>query len=232
MRDILILAIAFLLTGILLCFRGLSLFKFLSMILSALAFGMIGLRLQSYFGYSWLYIVVGILAVLGGILGFKKYKFGVFLCCSFMTFIVVFSAFWRRVTLCLHKIVGDIVDTTTLLKVYVRSILCGTDVKESLEGLTNFSFSNYSVEFEEISALVKKGLLWAFIASLVVGLLSLLLVDFFIITMTASSGATILSMFLSVFIPIAGPWYTFSVVTFTILGMVLQFGHKGRRRRK
>ncbi|MCQ2521855.1 MAG: hypothetical protein MJ105_05705 [Lachnospiraceae bacterium] len=232
MRDLLILASLLLLSGILLCFRGLSLFKILQMILSGLAFGSLGLRLQAYYGQTWLYFVAGALAIFGAVFGYKKYKFGVFLVCSFATFVVVFSMFWKKAVAILQAVAGDVLDSLTLLKVYIRSTLCGVDVKESLEGISEFQFASYGDEFSQMRELLQKGLLWAGIAAAVVGLLSLLLVDYVIICMTASLGATILAMLLGSLVNLVGPWYTFAVVSFTILGMVVQLGQYGRRRRR
>lgn len=231
MPDVIILELIVLFFGILLCFRGLSFYRILQLLLVATAFGMVGMSLHGRFGYSWLYLVAFAMAILGGIIGYKYYKVGLFVGSAFSTFVIVFSYFWRKIAVIISDCVGEVLDSGALFRLYVTNIFGGVAVKDSLEGIATLEIVDFQSMVTEVSEALQTGILWATGIAVVVGIIAVLVGDYAIIFLTAFLGGTFLAFLTSIYIPMGGsPLYIILVIAFAIFGMVIQIQHKKRRR--
>lgn len=215
-----------LIMGALLCFRGLKLYKVLQFFLCGAVGAYLGLFIEGRLGMEELHFVAVLLAILAGYLGYRYYKFGLYLCGAGSSFVVVFSYFWKQALQVAKEGIGELQLAKEILLGGVTALVSGGDVEEAINILTGQSREVLMQSLESALAIVQKGLLWAGFAGVVVGILMMIFGDWIIILVTAALGGTIWIGFLENLVYLSPSYHLYALIAITVIGMIAQWNAK------
>lgn len=214
--------------GIALCFRGLKLYKVLQFFLCGGVGYYLGTLLLRKWGAEQFYIIPILFAVFLGCLGYRYYKLGLYVGGAAGGFVVVFSYFWSQAVELLKDGIGGLSQTKILLMDCISDILSGIAPEASMasfaEGQTTLLMQDINMALD----ILQKGILYAGLAGVLAGVLVLIFGDFVIMLVTAALGATILIMFVEIFVFLAPTMHLCGLIGVTVAGLIAQ-GTGGRR---
>lgn len=227
--------------GGLICFRGLSLYKLVQFIICAwlgmtvAMWGLGKLNVDRTGALEWIWIVVPLaVGLTAGIVGFRKYKVGIYLTAFAASFFIVFSFFWRKALSVGRELMNQIssIDEVFSLSNMLKTFLSGKEFGQEKSLLEAMLAENgiqpavWSLEIEQISIYLKQGIMWAGLIGIACGILALLFGDYVIMSVTAVFGAMILNFLVEMYLPL-NPTASMAVMAaLSVLGFFLQWQRK------
>lgn len=222
MSIVYIMELAILLIGCLICFRGLKLYKFLQLIICGYIGWYIGVLIKNQFGHQELYILAFVLAIAGGVLGYKYYKAGMYLCAAAATFLVVFSYYWRGALAIAREGLQELMSVGQLLRLSLESLTSGNSIADALDSVTGLQTEAIMELMKEAADILQRGAVIAMVAGLVIGFLTLLLGDYVIMGVTAFFGSMTLITLLEMFVNLDNGMHGILTVAVAIVGLISQ----------
>lgn len=217
MMELLMLAFGGLLT-----FRGLKVYKFIQAILCAFVGYSIGMFLYSRYDQMIFYALAFVLALVGGFLGVKYYKFGLYLSATSSAFLTVFSFFLRKALAEIKSVSGELMDVKEIFKMWLSKGLSSQDFGQSLSEIMVAESQSAMEMADNVVHIIQNGLMWAGIVSVIIGIMALVLGDFIIICTTSALGATVLVSLLGLFITMLPNMHLVFVLVLMSGGIILQ----------
>lgn len=220
------IAIGCLISGCILCFHGLKTYKILQFAICGLIGASIGLGLHAQFGRNEFYIVAIVLGLIGGYLGYRHYKTGLYLCASISTYLVVVSGFLHSAYEMVRTTITEIPDATTLLVIWMKRIKEAGDLTAATTTVIGEQTATVLGSIQQALELLQRGMLYALIASIIIGVLAILLGDFIIIVFTAFLGGMVLTMVIEKFVQIRPDMHVIILCGIAVIGIVVQLLRK------
>lgn len=228
--------LALLAVGGLICFRGLSLYKLVQFLLCGWIGYFLAMQVCAKFSVEGTALVVIALAagLATGFLGFHYYKAGMYFSASVSAFLVVFSFFWRQAVEHWKALLEQVNSAERALSSgnFFRTVLLGIkdgteqDLLDQLLSGVGVRPELWNGELEQITSLLKQGVLWAAAAGLVCGILALVFGDYVIIILTSVFGGMLLNLLVEQFIALNPMASTAMLAVFSVIGMVMQVRRK------
>ena len=222
--------VVYLIAGLLLLFAGLYVFKGVQFVICAVLGGLLGIAVLDVTGHTDLYYLAGIPALLFGIVGVWKYKVALYIAGSLCTFGAVFLWFLKRAYVAVRESVAAIPDTDTLLRLWVEQVKEKGDLSAAAKSVIGEQTLPVLNELRNALQLLERGLLIAFLAGLVVGVLALLLGDYIVILFTSASGAMLVVSMADRFYELDPQVYNIAFAALSCAGVLLQCLHKWDRK--
>ena len=215
-------SLVLLVSGGLLCFMGIKLYKYAQMLLCAWLGGSIGLLLVGLFGRQEFYILALILTVIGAFLGYKYYKISLYITVSICSFTMTFSYFLKQAMAAVSETTAQLVTAKTIIINNfneVKSLQETLDAFDVVRGLYN---SNWSLMIENAGAIIKQGLFISLAVAIVAGILTRLIGDYVIMAVSAGFGAMILVNLVELYADVTPMMHLLLLVVIAISGVIVQ----------
>lgn len=222
MMTIYVLAGIELIVGILLCLRGLNVYKIIQMILCGAILGMAGLKLEHLFGKDWLYIVAIILAGVGAFLGYRFYRVTFYISANIIAFIVSMSIYWKRAV---EAAKGGAEGILNIKEIFATSFQ-GADsfdkISTSINNAITMSEQNIGTVFKQAADIMKTGIIVSLIIAVIAGLLALWFGDYVVMVVTAAFGAGLMLSCACSFLEIPNIAYLIILIVLAGIGLYSQ----------
>lgn len=222
--------VVYLIVGLLLLFAGLYVFKGVQFVVCAVIGGLIGMAVLDVTGHGDLYYFAAIPALIFGIIGVWKYKIALYIAGSLCTFVAVALWFLKRAYAEVRESVAAIPDTDTLLRLWIEQVKEKGDLSAAVRIVIGEQTTQILDKLKEVMQLLERGLLIAFLAGIVIGVLALILGDYIIILFTAASGAMLVMSMADRFYELDTKTYNLALAGLAGMGLLLQCLHKWDRR--
>ncbi|MBP3296214.1 MAG: hypothetical protein J6M27_06510 [Lachnospiraceae bacterium] len=222
--------VVYLIAGLLLLFAGLYVFKGVQFVICAVLGGLLGIAVLDVTGHTDLYYLAGIPALLFGIIGVWKYKAALYIAGSLCTFGAVALWFLKQAYAMVRKSVAAIPDTDTLLRLWVEQVKEKGDLAAAAKAVIGEQTAPVMNELKDAMQFLEKGLLTAFLAGVVIGVLALLLGDYIIILFTSVSGAMLVVSTADRIYELPDQTYNIALGVLALIGLLLQCIHKWDRK--
>lgn len=231
MTTVYIISLFLLAIGGLLCFRGLKLYKYAQMLLCGAIGGYIGLLLVGAFSRQEFYILALILTAIGAFLGYKYYKYSLYVTISLSAFVVTFSYFWKQAVEVASGSIGQIMTAKEIIvnnfsgEMNLQGLLNSFDV---VMGVCN---SNWAGVLKAAEKIIKHGLFVSAAVAMVAGILTIWIGDYVIMVVSAALGSMLLVNLVDMFVTISPMMHLLLLVVLGIAGVIVQY-MKCKKRRK
>ena len=216
----------FMLAGCLLLFAGLTVFKGVQFVICAMLGGLVGLAIREVSGRQEMIYVAAVLALVFGVIGVWKYKTALYIAGSLCTFCAVSLWFLKRAYSMVRQGVAAIPDADTLLKLWVEQLKEKGDLAAATRSVIGEQTAQILEELKSAIQVLERGLLIAFLAGIVVGVLALLLGDYIIILFTSVAGAVLLISMADRVYDLEAAVYNTVLLVMALFGIVFQSVHK------
>ena len=222
--------IVYLVAGLLLLFAGLYVFKGVQFAICAVIGGLIGLAIVDVAGRNDLYYLAAIPALIFGIIGVLKYKVALYIAGSLCTFVAVALWFLKRAYAMVRESVAAIPDTDTLLRLWLEQVKEKGDLSAAAKVVIGEQTALVLQDVKTAIQFLERGLLIAFLAGIVIGVLALLLGDYIVILFTSVSGAMLVVSTADRIYDLPEQTYNIALGVLAFVGLLLQCIHKWDRK--
>lgn len=228
MTTIYIISLGLLVGGGALCYFGLKLYKLAQMLICAAIGGYIGLFLVQTIGRQEFYILALILTVLGGFLGYRYYKYSLYICVSLSSFLVTFSYFWRQALASAKESLGEVLNMKNLITENLSGQMSLQQILDSFDVIRNAYNSNWITVFKSAEEIIKHGLFVSAAVAMVAGILTIWIGDYVIMVVSAAFGSMLLVNMIEMFAEITPMMHLLLLVVIGISGVIVQFSKRRR----
>ena len=222
--------VVYLIAGLLLLFAGLYVFKGVQFVICAVIGGLVGMGALDLTGHADQYYLAAIPALVFGVIGVWKYKIALYIAGSLCTFLTVALWFLKRAFAEVRGSVEAIPDADTLLRLWVEQAKEKGNLAAAARSVIGVQTAQILEEVKAAMQMLERGLLIAFLAGIVVGVLALILGDYIIILFTALSGAMLVVSMADRFYDMEEQLYNMVFGGLALLGVLLQCIHKWDRK--
>lgn len=222
MATVYVLAGIELILGILLCLRGLSIYRIIQIALCALIGAYIGMRLEYAIGSEWLYIVAGILAIVGGYLGYRYYRITFYVVANIIAFVVSFSVYWKRAVEAAEGGLGEVLGLKQVFGQCFQGTKSLSDVSNSINQVFLVSEQNIGNVFRESAGIIRTGLIVSVIIALIAGILAMWFGDYVVMIVTAAMGGAMMLSCACTFFDIPNMAYIITLIVIAGIGLYSQ----------
>lgn len=230
MITVYIISLGLLVCGGLLCYKGIKIYRIVQLMFCGAIGGYVGLMLVNAFGRQEFYILALALTVLGGFLGYKYYKFSLYLTVVLSTFVVTFSYFWKQAVSKASETISEIVKTKNAIEESMAGIKSLQDTLDSFDVMMSIRNNNWSAVIKESGDILKHGIVISVIVALVAGVLARLIGDYVIMTVSAAFGAMLITNLVEMFMEVSPMLHLLLLVVVGLSGIIVQYNTCKRRR--
>lgn len=228
MNTIYVLAAAELIIGILLCLRGLSIYKTVAMLLCGALCGYLGLRLEYLLDKEWLYIVAVVLAVAGAYLGYRHYRITYYISANVIAFLVTFQIYWKKAVATVQSGSDSVTDMKHIIADSLKGNKSLSDMSSSINKIITMSQDNFGKVVKDAADIVRTGLIVALIVAAIAGIFAMWFGDYVVMVVTSAFGSVLMLSCASSFFEIPNSAYLMVLAVIAGLGMYSQIATKRR----
>lgn len=229
MVTLYVLSLVMLVAGGLLCYMGIKLYKYGQMLMCGAIGGYIGLILVNALGRQEFYILAIILTALGAFLGYKYYKYSLYLFVSISAYAVTFSYFWKQAVSVVNETVQELVSAKSMITENLSGAKSLQETLDSFDIIMGLYNSNWALVIKNAGDIIKHGLFISAAVAIVAGILTRLIGDYVIMAVTAGFGAMLLVNLIELYMEVAPMMHLLLLVVIGLSGVIVQ-NVKCRRR--